>query len=250
MPVPIFGANEVDQNPNSVSLPATPGGASFWQNYFSNGATAMPAATVAFNTTNADAARGWQQQFMQDLQQQAAGNPNSRAQNELKTAYGDARAGQSALGSSARGTGGGAGLRQGVVGAGNVQRGYAGDAATLMLQEQQGAQALLAQQLAATRAQDAAQAQAQAQNTLGNTSLDQMMRQFYESQGLNFGAEQTQLDADRGRARLGMDLEAADTASRFANKGVKAGATMFGALSRGSRPKSSQETIDDAFNGE
>lgn len=254
MPAPIFGADQIDQNPNSVSLTTDPNKAgNFWRDYFAGGATSTRPG-VGYNTTNADAARTWQQQMIQDLQQAAAGNPNSAAQKGLVNSYTEARAGQSALGSSMRGTGGGAGLRAGVAGAGTVQRGFEGDKAMLMLQEKEAAQALLAQQLAQQRATDAAQAQGMANNALGNQNLDDAMRQFYESQGLNFGTEQTQLQADAGRARMGFDLEASDTADRFGRKAVGAGATFLGTLGRqqssGGGGKTSQQTIDDAFNGE
>lgn len=255
MPPPIFPSSEVDQNPNSVSLTTDPNRAgNFWRDYFAGGATSTRPG-VGYNTANADAARTWQQQMIQDLQQAAAGNPNSAAQKGLVNSYTEARAGQSALGSSLRGTGGGAGLRAGAMGAGQVQRGFEGDKAMLMLQEKEAAQALLAQQLAQQRAIDAAQAQGTANNALGNQNLDDAMRQFYESQGLNFGTEQTQLAADAGRARMGFDLEASDTADRFGRKAVGAGATFLGTLGRqqtsgSGSGRTSQQTIDDAFNGE
>lgn len=222
----------------------------FWGNYFAQGADAVR-PPVTFDTANADASRAWQTQMIQSLQRAAAGDPKSRAQQSLLQGYADARAGQSALGSATRGTGGAAGLRQGIMGGGNVQRGYAGDSAMLMNQEQTAAQALLAQQLAAQRQADMAQAQGAANNVLGNQGLDNAMRQFYEGQGLQYGLEQTQLGADRGRARLGFDLEAADTANRMLNRGVQAGATALATASKGwGKPKSSQQAIDDAFNGD
>lgn len=206
---PYFGAEEVDQSPNSVSLDARQNvaGDRFWNDYFAAGANAPARAPVGYDTANSDVARAWQTQFMQDLQRQAAGDPNSRAQQSLAQGYTDARAGQSALGSSMRGVGGAAGLRQGMQGAGNVQRGFAGDSQMLMAQEQQSAQALLAQQLAQQRAQDAQQAQAMAGITTGNTSLDNAMSQFYTSSGINTGVAGLQNAGDRARAMLGFDLE-------------------------------------------
>lgn len=232
MPTPdhVFPMSEVDQNPNSVSLSTLPNneGNTFWNNYFANGA-ASSRAPVQFNTTNADAARTWQQQMIQDLQQAAAGNPNSRAQQGLQAGYADARAGQSALGSSMRGTGGGAGLRVGATGAGNVQRGYEGDKSMLMNQEKEAAQALLAQQLAQVRATDAAQAQAMAANALGNQSLDDNMRQFYTAGGIGSAVSQTQTAADRARASMGFDLEGQDLRDemlkRYGGSLATAGAT-------------------------
>lgn len=203
----------------------------FWGNFFSAGA-GNTRAPIGLDTTNADQARGWQQNLMQDLQRRAAGDPNSRAQQSLTQGYADARAGQSALGSSMRGTGGGAGLRAGVQGAGNVQRGYAGDQQMLMTQEKQGAQALLAQQLAQMRGQDAGQAGMAAQNMMGNQGLDDAMSQFYTSQGIGHDIAGTQRAVDLGRASLGIS----DARNEIGREGAKdlaqAGATGLATISR------------------
>lgn len=200
-------------------------GSQFWSNYFAQGAKQGPRAAIGFDTTNADAARQWQTQMIQDLQQQAAGNPNSRAQQSLAAGYDAARAGQTALGSATRGTGGGAGLRQGAMGAGNVQRSFAGDSAMLMQQEKTAAQALLAQQLAAQRQQDMSQAQGVASNVLGNTSLDDAMRQFYVSGGISTDVANTQLQADAARAAMGFDLEGQQIQSQLNDRLMGAAAT-------------------------
>jgi hypothetical protein len=243
MPVPVFGPSEIDQNPNQVSLGTTPNseGNRYWSNFFAQGAQAPARAGIAYDTTNADAARGWQTQMMQDLQRQAAGDPNSRAQQGLTAAYGQARAGQSALGSGLRGTGGGAGLRAGAQGAGNVQRGYAGDQQILMTQEKQAAQAQLAAQLAQMRGQDAMQAQGAASNAMGNQSLNDAMQQFYVGGGIGADVASTQTAADRARATMGFDLEGKDIESqllnRFGGAAATAGATgarFFGANRSGS----------------
>ena len=213
---------------------STPGFDPYWQNYFTQGAEAQSRAPVGYDTTLADQARGWQQALMQDLQRQAAGDSNSRAQQSLAQGYGTARAGQSALGSSIRGTGGGAGARAGLLGQGNVQRGYAGDQQMLMLKEQQSAQALLAQQLAQQRAQDLMQAQGGASNVMGNQALDNAMQQFYAS-----GANQGNINraqgmvSDRSTA-LGLNLNATDIADRnrraLEDKAIGAGGTVAGAI--------------------
>lgn len=231
MPAPVFGPNEIDQNPGSVSLSLTPGatpGGDFWRNYFQQGMNSTRAG-VPLDTSNANAARTWQQQLIQDLQQQAAGNPNSVAQKQLESSYTNARAGASALGSSVRGTGGGAGLRAGVQGAGNVQRGFEGDKAALMLQEQQAAQALLAQQLAAERGLDASQAQAMAQNSLANTGLDNAMMQFYTGGGINNALAGTNINNDRARATMGFDLEGRALENELMNRYAGAAATATAA---------------------
>lgn len=244
--VPTFGFDEIDRNPNSVSLSTRPGG-DFWSNYFSTGAQAAPRSPVGLDLANQDAARTWQQQLMQQLHRQAAGDPNSRAQQSLAGAYTQARAGQSALGSSMRGTGGGAGLRAGVMGAGNVQRGFAGDSQMLMLQEQQAAQALLAQQLAAQRQQDAQQAAMMAQNAQQNQSLEDAMRQFYVGGGINNSVAAGQLAGDWRRAQAGFDLEAASINNELLRRGaqsVATGAAAAGRFNWGSGPTHSSGDSD------
>lgn len=234
MPAPIFGPDEVDQSPNSVSLSTRPNGNgdNFWANYFSAGATGAPRTNIGLNTTNADAARTWQTQLIQDLQQQAAGNPNSKGQQALAGAYAQARQGQQALASSARGTGGGAGLRAGVEGAGEVQRTFEGDKKVLMVQEQQAAQAALAQQLAAMRGLDANQANMMAANTQQNQGLEDAMRQFYTGGGIQQGISAAQTAADRARAQAGLDLEAQEAQSEAQQRALQAGATGLGVVSR------------------
>ena len=232
MPPPIFGPDEIDQSPNSVNLRAQ-SESDFWSNYFSQGASGGPPAQVGYDTTNADAARGWQQELMQDLQRQAAGDPNSRAQQSLAQGYGAARAGQSAIGSSARGTGGAAGLRAGAMGAGNVQRGYVGDQQMLLQQEKLSAQALLAQQLAQQRGQDAMQAGDMAATAQGNQSLNDAMARFYTGGGIQGAQGGFQTAADLASAQAGLDLEASDAQAASNQQIMQAGAAGFGALSRG-----------------
>lgn len=222
MPAPIFGPDQIDQSPNSVSLQTRPGN-QFWSNYFAQGAQSVARPPVAYDSANADASRTWQMQMIQDLQRQAAGDTNSRAQQSLRQGYTDARAGQSAIGSATRGAGGGAGVRQGMQGAGSLQRGYAGDSAMLLNQEQTAAQSMLAQQLAAVRQTDAAQAQGVATNSMGNTSLQDAMDQFYNSQGLGMGLAEAQRGVDIARANAGitdaqraLDKEGRDAAMQAA----------------------------------
>lgn len=218
----------------------TQGSPDFWSNYFAQGAQAGPRADIGYGVrqpghgkrTDADMAREWQMQLVQDLQRQAAGDPNSRAQQSLTAGYGQARAGQSALGSATRGTGGAAGLRQGAQGAGNVQRGYVGDQQMLMAQEQQAAQAQLAQQLAQMRGLDAMQAQGMATNALGNQSLNDAMSQFYTAGGIQTDVAANQVAADRARAAAGFDLEGQNAQAALNGQIVQAGATGAGVASR------------------
>lgn len=226
MAPPVFTGDQIDTPTTSLStVPQASPQSQYWSHFFAQGAQAPTRAAIGFDTTNADQSRRWQDQLMQDLHRQAAGDPNSRAQQSLTQGYTDARQGQSALGAAARGTGGGAGLRAGALGAGSVQRGYAGDQRMLMTQEQQSAQTLLAQQLAQQRGQDAGQAQSMAANSLGNSTLNNAMSQFYTNGGIQGDVASQQLQADRARAQLGFDLEGKDIQSQLYNRFAGAAAT-------------------------
>lgn len=224
-------ANATDPNGLAAARAAAARGqaAGPWDAFFANGVNSTRPG-VGFDTTNQDQSRAWQQQVMQDLQRQAAGDPNSRAQQQLSQGYADARAGQSALGSTMRGTGGAAGLRHGVMGAGSLQRGYAGDQQMLMAQEQQSAQAALAQMLAQQRQQDAGQAQAMAGNAMGNQRLDDALQQYYTQGTIGRALAGHQYGADLSRAQLGFDLDARSVAEQQRRDAAQAAGTAFSVL--------------------
>lgn len=217
----------------------------YWSQFYLNGPASVQ--MPQFQTANQDQARAQQQQVIQDLQRQAMGDPNSRAQQQLRQGYGAAQAQQASLGSTMRGQSAGAAMRGVQAGQQGIQRGLAGDQQMLQLQEQQAAQQMLAQLLAQQQGQDITQAQGTANAALGAQSLDEAMRQFYAQQGSRYNVEQGQIQGERGRAQLGFDLEGADITNRLIRQGVNAAAT--GLATWAGQPKSSQQTIDDAFNG-
>ena len=137
----------------------------YWDQYFKDqfGAN-LPSYSYA--SGNQDQARAQQMQVIQDLQRQAAGDPNSLAQQQLSQGYGAAQAQQSSLGSTMRGQSAGAAARSTMAGQQGIQRGYAGDQQMLQAQEQQAAQAMLAQLLAQQQGQDITQATDMAQGGL------------------------------------------------------------------------------------
>lgn len=204
---------------------------------------------------NERAARAWQDQFLQGLQRQASGDPNSRAQQALSQAYGQASQGQQSLGSGLRGTGGGAGLRAGQQGAGQVQRTYAGDSSMLMNKEQQAAQALMSQILQQQRGQDTQGASSQAATTLRGTELDNAMTQFLGTQQYNQMLANSGFDIDSVNLQLGINRDNAASFQNMFNRAVQAGGTVLTTIAdsekeaRKEKDKSSQESIDDAFNG-
>ena len=162
----------------------------------------MP-GSVGFDTRNQDQARAEQQRVIQALQAQAAGDPNSMAQQQLSNSYADAKSQQSSLGSTMRGQSAGAAMRGIQAGQQGIQRGYAGDQKMLMLQEQQAAQAMLAQLLAQQQGQDISQAQGLANNALGNSQLSDAAKQFYLGMAGDMDMAATERSNQIARAQLG-----------------------------------------------
>lgn len=181
-----------------------------------------------FNTTNQDQARNEQAKVIQALQAQAAGNMNTLGQQQLAQGFQQAGQQQRSLGSSIRGVGGGAGLRAGVTGAADVQRGLAGEQQMLKLQEQQAAQAMLAQLMAQQHAQDVGLAGAMAQGDLQGQGLNQEMERFYGSGLTQNILSNYQRESDLARAKLGFDLGARDLADRQRNQLAQMGGAAIG----------------------
>jgi hypothetical protein len=199
-----------------------------------------------------DQARLEQQRVIQALQAQAAGDPNSLAQQQLRNAYAGAQSQQSSLGSTMRGQSAGAAMRGIQAGQQGIQRSLPGDQQMLMLQEQQAAQAMLAQLLAQQQGQDITQATGMANTQLQGQQLDEAMKQFYAQQGLNAGIAREQTGWDRLVAGLGYDLETSKLVQDSINKGLQTGAAALNTAAQawgGGGSPSPQQTIDDAFNG-
>ena len=223
-------------------------GARYWEDLFNKGPTSVQ--MPQFQTANQDQARLEQQKVIQALQAQAAGDPNSQAQKQLAQAYQGAQAQQSSLGSTMRGQSAGAAMRGIQAGQQDIQRSLPGDQQMLMLQEQQAAQAMLAQLLAQQQGQDITQATGMANTQLQGQQLDEAMRQFYASQGLNAGIAREQTANDRIAAQLGLNLDSAKLLQQGINTGVNTAAGALGTFGSFGQPKkTSQQIIDDAFNG-
>lgn len=237
MAPPIFGPDQIDQNPGSVSLPSNPASGvaggyqddGYWRNFYMQQYGAQRPG-VDFQTGNQDQARLRQQQVIQDLQRAALGDPNSRAQQGLRDAYGSATSQQSSLGSTMRGQSAGAAQRSIAAGQQGIQRGFAGDSQMLQIQEQQAAQQMLAQLLAQQQAQDIAQAQGMAQGTLGSQAQDDALRQFYLGGAGAMDLAATERQNQIGRAQLGFNDAQSALTQRLVNGGLQAGATAAGVL--------------------
>lgn len=222
-------------------------GAAYWTDFFNRGPSSvnMP----QFQTVNQEQARNEQQRVIQELQRQAAGDLNSLAQQQLRAGYGQAQAQQSSLGSTMRGQSAGAAMRGVQAGQQGIQRGFAGDQQMLKLQEQQAAQTMLAQLLSQQQSQDIAQATGMAHGVNQGNALDESMRQFYAAQGLQGAIGLEQRNREGRLAQLGVNQTYANLAQQSADQLTQAGATLLGGLATaGGKPRSSQQTIDDAFN--
>lgn len=176
-------------------------------------------------------ARAEQQRVIQELQRQAAGDMGSLAQQQLAQFYGQARAQQSSLGSTMRGQGAGAAMRGIQQGQAGIQRSLPGEQQMLMLQEQQAAQALLAQMLQQQREQDIGFSGAQASALLGSQgNLDEMMRAYGQLEtSLLKGNQGAALDSIR--AEMGLDPAQRALTNQYLQALSSAGSAAMGTLS-------------------
>ena len=254
---PVFSYDQVDPYSTQgggqpVSLGTTegnvgtpPGGDSYWYNYFRRGLNSSP-APVGYNTTNQDQARLEQQRVIQALQAQAAGDPSSQAQQQLRNAYGQAQAQQSSLGSTMRGQSAGAALRGIQQGQQDIARGLPGDQQMLQLQEQQAAQSMLAQMLQQQQQQDIAQAHGMAGAQNDASALQNAMNQFYATAGSNYDISRGQIGAERDRAGLGFDLEGAGLTNALLQQLSQSGAGALGTISNWSNRPNHGSHYDDS----
>lgn len=225
--IPVFGADQIDQNP-TVSLPTRQGSTNgYWYDYF-RGQYDRPYQQTPYGTHNQDQARLEQQRVIQDLQRQAAGDMNSQAQGQLRQGYQQAQGQQASLGSTMRGQSAGAAMRGIQQGQQGIQRGFAGDQQMLKLQEQQAAQAMLAQMLEQQRNQDFALSQNITQNTLGQQGLYDQGRDFYLNGMLGTDLAATENQNAIARAQLGFEDKMRDLNERLIQGGMNAGATAAG----------------------
>lgn len=243
------GASYDPNNPLYMSAGGGPGaqGASWWEQFYGRGPASVQ--MPGFQTGNQDQARLRQQQVIQDLQRASLGDPNSQAQQQLQQAYGSAQSQQSSLGSTMRGQSAGAAMRGVQAGQQGIQRGLAGDQQMLQLQEQQAAQAMLAQLLAQQQGQDITQAQGMASGVNQGNAANEAMRQFYTEGQLTAGLNREGRTRDERLARLGINQGYGDLAQAGATNLTNAGAGLLGSFATtGGGKKTSQQTIDDAFN--
>lgn len=217
----------------------------WWQNYFAN-AQGPQAYNPDFS--NSEQARGWQQQLVQDLFKQASGSLDTRAQQSLAQNTQNAAAQQQALGSSIRGAGGGAGLRAGSMGAGNVERGLAGQQQMLKTQEQQQAQSALAALYAQMRGMDQSQAQTAANAALQNQSAGNDWNYSLAQQGAGNAIESQQQLMELLSAALGINTTNNNIANQYGQSLAQAGGTAVSALSQ-QLPSQQTSSTNNSYTG-
>lgn len=239
---PVFGFDQIDPNSAQgggapVRLQADPFGTqttpgsyspyNYWRDAMFNRFGQSP-GSVDYQTANQDQARAEQMRVIQALQAQAAGDPNSQAQQQLGRAYQGAQSQQSSLGSTMRGQSAGAAMRGIQAGQQGIQRSLPGDQQMLMLQEQQAAQAMLAQLLAQQQGQDIAQAQGMSNTSLGNSQIGDAARQFYL--GLTGGMDlaATERSNQLARAAMGFQDDQNAITQGLLGRAAQTGATVLG----------------------
>jgi len=160
---------------------------------------------VDFATANQDQDRAAQNQYIQALHQQAQGDMNSYGQQQLRAGTQMAQ-GQAAGSAAARGNFGGAGAGMRFAGAAQNAIGRQGqDAAqVLKLQEQQAAQALLAQMYAQQHGQDVGLANGLAQTNMQNFGMDSAYLRGLSQIGQQGAMNDQQLAIDRMNTNLGI----------------------------------------------
>lgn len=201
---------------------------------------------VALDNTQAGS-RNWQDELLQELQAQASGNLNSRAQQSLRESVVGAQAQQRALGSTMRGTGGGAGLRAGARGASDVGRGLAGQQQLLKVQEQQRAQQAMAQLLAQMRGQDADWQGANAQNWLDNNQRFLDYDTFLQEFGLKNALSREEMNAMLGQSILGEEMDQQAFTRELGGAAIGAAAGAAGAAAEAATNKKKPNYYEEGW---
>lgn len=186
-------------------------------------------SVVSADRGSLDDPRRYQSQVIQALQQQAAGDMNSQAQQQLRDSFQQARAQQASLGSTMRGQSAGAAMRSIRAGQQGIQRAGAGEAQMLKLQEQEAARQMLAQLLAQQQGLDIQGAQNSAAMGLGQTELGMNREMFGATQALNNAIAETDRMNQIGRARAGFSEAEKNLLRGYTQAGMSAVASGAGA---------------------
>lgn len=152
--------------------------------------------------------------YLQDLQRQAQGDPNSYAQQQLKYGGQQALAQVQSVGNAMRQ--GNFGARQRMIGAqqGTMQSQLGQQSRLLGAQEQQAAAQMYSQLLGQYAKQQADLNAAKAEGRLSGNQMDEAMRRFYMGEGLGAQLDAMKLEADKQRAELGIGAKDSEFRNR------------------------------------
>lgn len=233
--VPVFGADQIDPSA-PITAPAwkdpwqRPTQTTEWYDRLQR-ELQTGRALPQYNSQYQDQSRAAQDALIQQLHAAAQGSMDTAAQQQLRQNVHTAQ-GQVAGAAAARGNFGGAGAGMRYARQAQGQIGAQGDMAAqvLKLQEQQAAQALLAQMYQQQQGQDVTQANDLAQTALRSQGL---MDQYY--QGLGSLAQQgavgqQQFNIDSALAQLGLNAQAGQIAQGWMNAGMGAAGGAAGTL--------------------
>lgn len=223
-----------------------------WQDFYKQVAGRGAQAPVAGDPRYAQwqqQSRAQQQTVIQDLMRAAAGDPNSYAQQQLRSSMANARGGVAALGGAQRGQGAGSGLRGISATQAGVNAAQGAQSALLMQQEQMAAYNQLVQALQQGRQQDMGYDSMMAQQSLaGQGEADRMYQQML-GLGINDTVGRTQNQLGYGAAKIGVDTAQREMDRNVYQSLLNAGGTAFSTAQQAFAPKSDRQKIEDAFNG-
>lgn len=178
-----------------------------WNMVFETGASSPYEPLPGYDLESQQRSLDMQRQAIQQLQQQASGNYETKAQQELRQQFRRQANQQQALAAGQRGMSAGGQALQARTNIAQSNAVGAGMRETLKLQEQQQAQNMLGQIYAAQQAGDVGLASSLADYATKQRGLGDSMTQFYADQGIQNMLSQHSMGQDMVGANLGFDLQ-------------------------------------------
>lgn len=206
-----------------------------WNMVFETGSSSPYEPLPGYDIASQQRSVQMQQQAIQQLQQQASGNYETKAQQELRQQFRQQANQQQALAAGQRGMSAGGQALQARTNAAQGRAGAGGARETLKLQEQQQAQGMLAQILAARQAGDVSLADSMSNYATQGRGLGDTMSQFYLDQGIQNALSQHTLGQDMVAANLGFDLQNRATQRQADNRWMQTIGTAAEAARRASQ---------------
>lgn len=183
-----------------------------WNTVFETGASSPYEPLAGYDIESQQRSIEMQRQAIQQLQQQATGSYETKAQQELRQQFRQQANQQQAIAAGQRGMSAGGQALQARTNNARGSAMQAGMSETLKLQEQQQAQNMLGQIYAAQQAGDVSLASSLADYATKQRGLSDGMSQFYTDQGIQNMLNQYGMGQDMVGANLGFDLQ--DRSSR------------------------------------